>query len=295
MEVDIGPFPRQAKVDEAKIELGSLLYHDTRLFEGAISSCASCHDLKKGGTSRTATILGSHGQKGAVNPPTTYNSAHNIALGWDGRAKDVKAWLRRFSGPIMEGQWDHTLKKLQTDETYQAAFMKAYNTDTITEENLVDAIAAFKASLMTPDSRFDDYLRGNEKALTKLEEKGLELFMEKGCMSCHNGTYLGGNSYQMVSQQYFEDRGKITEADYGRFNVTGEEDDRYMFKVPMLRNVAVTAPYFHDGTHHTLESAVHAMAKYQLGEDLNADETKAIVAFLKTLTGKYQGKYLDQM
>lgn len=296
-EIEIQPVPREVKVNAEKAALGEKLYHDTKLSVDGTISCASCHDLKKGGTDQAVVSTGVKGQLGPINSPTVYNSANNFVQFWDGRAKDL---AEQALGPVenpkeMGEKWDNVVKKLQADETYAASFKKIYGKDVITKENVADAIAEFEKTLITPDSRFDDYLRGDEKALSALEKKGFELFQDKGCMSCHTGTYFGGESYQAMAEEYFTDRGNLTDADYGRYNVTKDEADKHMFKVPMLRNVAVTAPYFHDGSKKTLEEAVQAMAKYQLGEELTKEDNQAIVAFLKTLTGKYKGKPLDKM
>lgn len=166
----------------------------------------------------------------------------------------------------------------------------------MSKENIADAIAEFETTLITPDSKFDKFLRGDESALNAQEKRGYETFKEVGCTACHNGPYLGGNSYQTLGYDYFKDRGgKMEEGDLGRYNVTKKDEDKHMFKVPMLRNIELTAPYFHDGRVATLPDAVRKMAKYQLGTDLNGKQTADIVAFLKTLTGEYKGVPLNQV
>lgn len=296
-EAEVKPIPQSVKVDEKKAALGEKLYNDPQLSKDGTVSCATCHDLKKGGTDQLPVSLGVDGAKGPINAPTVYNSEHNFVQFWDGRAKDL---AEQAKGPVenpkeMAESWPNVEEKLKKDKDYVAAFKEVYGDKGITADNAADAIAEFERTLITPDSRFDDYLRGNEKALTAQEKRGWELFKETGCMTCHTGTYFGGESYQAMNPQYFEDRGNMTDADNGRFNVTKDEADKHMFKVPMLRNVEVTAPYFHDASVKSLEDAVRKMAKYQLGQDsMPAADVRAITAFLKTLTGKYDGKYLNQ-
>jgi cytochrome c peroxidase len=287
---DIKPIPQTIVVNDKKAALGEKLYNDKRLSADNTISCASCHDLKKGGTDRLATSTGIKGQKGPINSPTVYNSASNFVQFWDGRARNLQEQaLGPVENPLEMGEkWPAVIEKIKADKEYAKAFTEIYG-GKITKENTADAIAEFERTLTTPGSRFDEFLSGKKGALTETEKKGYTLFNDKGCTSCHSGTYLGGNSYQTMNPDYFKDRGgKITDADMGRFNVTKKEEDRHMFKVPMLRNIAETAPYFHDGSVKTLEQAVKLMSKYQLGAELSNDEAKAIAAFLKTLTGKYK-------
>ncbi len=296
-EEEIKPIPQTVKLNAKKVALGKDLFHDTRLSKDNSISCASCHDLKKGGTDQLPVSTGVGKTRGPINSPSVYNAEHNFVQFWDGRAKDLK---EQAKGPVenakeMAESWPNVVEKLKKDDTYKAAFTETYGGE-ITVERIVDAIAEFERSLITPDSRFDAYLRGDGKALTAQEKKGFELFKETGCITCHSGTYLGGNSYQAMNPQYFEDRGTLTEADHGRYNVTKDEADKHMFKVPMLRNIEVTAPYFHDGSVKSLEDAVRKMAKYQLGMDnMPPADVRAITAFLKTLTGKYEDKPLTRM
>lgn len=296
-DAKITPIPNKVTVNAEKAALGEKLYHDPILSGDGKLSCATCHQLHKGGTDRLPVSTGIKNQRGPINSPTVYNSAHNFVQFWDGRAKDLKAQaLGPVENPLEMGEkWPNVIKKLQKHEEYNAALTKLYGKG-FSKEDVADAIAEFERTLITPDSRFDQYLKGDKKALTALEIQGYELFQKKNCTLCHNGTYLGGNSYQMLNPEYFKARGgKLTDADLGRYNVTKKEEDKHMFKVPMLRNVAVTAPYFHDGKVITLEQAVKLMGKYQLGEDIPAPEVRAIAAFLRTLTGTYQGVPLDKV
>jgi cytochrome c peroxidase len=294
---EIKPIPQTVKVNADKVALGERLYHDKQLSADGTLSCASCHMLHKGGADGREVSLGVKGQKGGVNSPSVFNSAHNFVQFWDGRAKDLKA---QAAGPVanpseMGETWANVEKKIAADASYADAFKKSYG-GKVTQANITDAIAEFEKSLITPDSRFDKFLRGDKAALNATEQKGYALFQEKGCTSCHSGDYLGGESFQMLNPDYFKDRGgKLTDGDMGRYNVTKQEEDKHNFKVPMLRNVALTAPYFHDGKVKTLDDAVRKMAKYQLGEDLQPSEVQAIVAFLKSTTGTYKGTPLDKL
>ena len=288
----VQPLPdvSELKLDPAKVELGQRLFHDPRLSGDNTVSCASCHSLHTGGVDQMPVSVGIGGAKGPINAPTVFNSGFSFRQFWDGRADTLET---QAEGPVhnpleMGSNWDEVLGKLKQDADYPQAFAALYS-DGITGKNITDAIAAFERSLVTP-SRFDAYLKGDDSAISADEKKGYELFKNYGCVACHQGRNIGGNMYQYfgVLGNYFEDRGNITEADYGRYNVTGKDEDKFMFKVPSLRNIALTAPYFHDGSAKTLEDAVGVMIKYQLGR-LVPDEDKAlIVKFLHTLTGREQ-------
>lgn len=184
--------------------------------------------------------------------------------------------------------------RLKASRDYPQAFAAIYR-EGITEDSFKDALVEYERSLFTPNSRFDQFLRGDRTALTSEELAGYDLFKSHGCISCHQGINIGGNLYQKlgVMRDYFGERGQVAEKDFGRFNVTKREEDRYVFRVPSLRNVGVTAPYFHDGSAETLEQAVQIMSEYQLGRTLSADQAKKLVAFLRTLTGEYQGRALQ--
>jgi len=239
---------------------------------------------------------GVKGQLNLVNTPTVFNSGFNFKLDWDGKYENL---FTNVDGPllspiIMGGKWEEIIPMLRSSPDYVKAFAKAF-ADGITKDNVRDAIATFEESLYSPNSRFDQFLRGNSNALTQEEKEGYNLFKEYGCVSCHQGINVGGNMFQKfgVLGDYFADRGKVIKADLGRFNVTGQEKDRYVFRVPSLRNVELTSPYFHDGTTETLEQAVNVMVKYQLGRSLKSEQINLIIQFLKTLTGEYQGKPLS--
>ena len=292
----ITPLPDSiANLDQKKVSLGKLLFHDTSLSQDDTIACASCHILERGGVDGKKFSIGIRGQLSMVNAPTVYNSGFNFRQFWDGRARTL---TEQVAGPIhnpleMGSNWAEVIVKLRRNSTYVTAFSDSYSNG-ITPENIADAIATFVRSLITPNSRFDNYLKGNKSALTPYELAGYARFTSYGCITCHQGINIGGNMYQKlgVMRNYFEERGNITAADRGRYAVTNNPEDLYMFKVPSLRNVALTAPYFHDGSAQTLELAVVTMGKYQLGVSLLGEDVAKIVAFLRTLTGEYNGKPL---
>jgi cytochrome c peroxidase len=292
----IKPVPITIEVNEAKAELGRRLFHDPRLSKNDTISCATCHDLSTGGDDGQVVSTGIEGRVGLVNSPTVFNSAFNFKQFWDGRAHTLKD---QIDGPLqsrieMESIWPDVVTKLFQDEDYPWLFREIYPNDTeiISRENIKEAIAEFMRSLITPNSRFDQWLRGDTEAISEHEREGYALFKRYGCVSCHQGASVGGNMFQVfgVINDYFRKRGNITDADLGRFNVTGNEVDKHAFKVPSLRMAAHTAPYLHDGSAKTLRDAVDAMFEFQLGREAPDDDKEAIVAFIKTLAGEYEEK-----
>jgi cytochrome c peroxidase len=291
----IQPIEAPTDLNPKKVELGRKLFDDPRLSHNNRLSCAGCHDLKTGGTDRKARSIGINDAVGVINAPTVFNSGLNFSQFWDGRADTLE---NQIDGPVqskmeMGSTWPEAIGKLQSSREYVLAFRQIYG-DGIQSSRVKDAIAEFERSLSTPDSRFDRYLRHDANALSSEERQGYRLFKSFGCASCHQGVNVGGNMYQKlgVMAPYFTDRGHIGSADRGRFNVTGDPRDMYMFKVPGLRNVALTPPYFHDGSAATLADAVRIMARYQLGRRLTDQEVESIVDFLKTLTGELNGRPL---
>ena len=289
------PIPAQADTDPAKVELGKRLFNDPRLSKDGTVSCASCHDLANGGDDGRVVSLGVDGKPGLVNAPTVFNVRFNIAQFWDGRAETLE---EQIDGPIqseieMANLWPDVITMLNEDKEYPALFAAVYPDagDSISRMTIRNAIAEFMRSLVTPDSRFDKWLGGDEQALSAEEKKGYKLFKLYGCSSCHQGKNVGGNMFQVfgVLNEYFTKRGNITKADMGRFNVTGNEEDRHAFKVPSLRMAAHTAPYLHDGSAKTLREAVDAMFEFQLGRTAPDSDKDAIVAFIKTLAGETGG------
>jgi cytochrome c peroxidase len=274
-------------LDPGRVALGASLFHDVRLSADETISCASCHNLAAGGVDGQRFSTGIGGAVGSINAPSVLNSAYNLAQFWDGRVATLE---EQVAGPIhnpleMGANWPLVIGRLAQDADLADRFAALY-ADGLTAANAADAIATFERSLVTLDSRFDRYLRGDRGALSAKEVEGYRRFREFGCVSCHNGQLLGGNMYQKagVLGDFWAGRA-VTPSDLGRYNVTGREEDRYVFKVPSLRNVALTAPYFHDGAAVTLEMAVELMAHDQLGRDLAPADTEAIVAFLRTLNG----------
>lgn len=288
------PLPLSLPLDERKVVLGRQLFHDVRLSSDETVSCASCHPLDAVGVDRRSVSVGVAGRQGSANAPTVFNSGFNFRQFWDGRAASLE---EQIDGPLqhpaeMAGNWPRTLDLLRSDSDYRSQFLALYPAG-ITEHSVKDAIATFERSLITPNSRFDRYLRGDNAALTVDERAGLQLFKDIGCISCHQGVNLGGNMYQKLG--VFEDYyavGASKASDQGRFNITHQEEDRYFFKVPGLRNVALTAPYLHDGSAPSLADVVGIMARYQLGRVINPEELARLVAFLGSLTGEYQGRPL---
>ena len=291
----IRPLPAPPDLDPRKVSLGRLLFHDPRLSGDNTVACASCHDLAAGGADPRGRSVGIGGAVIAVNAPTVFNTGFNLAQFWDGRAADLEEQIDAVihNEKEMRSNWPDIVAKLAADPDYAAAFWALYGAD-VAASHVKDALATFERSLVTVNAPIDRYLRGEADALTPDQEAGYYLFKSFGCASCHQGRNIGGNLYQKfgVMGDYFADRGNVTGADYGRFNVTGAEEDRFVFKVPSLRNVVVTAPYFHDGSAQTLEEAVVIMARYQLGRALSADEVRRLVAFLHALTGEYEGEPL---
>lgn len=294
----VQPIVDSLPVDPAKVALGEKLFHDPRFSADNSVSCASCHGLNTGGVDNKQYSEGVGGQFGGVNAPTVYNAALNFVQFWDGRAATL---AEQAGGPPMNpvemasASWEEIIEKLKQDKELTAEFTAVYP-DGYSGDNLTDAIAEFEKTLLTPNSRFDRYLKGDSTVLTAQEMKGYELFKANDCATCHVGANLGGQSYELMGLKadYFADRGlEMTEEDNGRYKETKAERDRHRFKTPGLRNVALTAPYLHDGTAKTLEEAVDAMAVYQVGKPLSTADRDDIVAFLKTLTGEYRGQPLD--
>lgn len=285
----ISPIVAPSNLDRRKVDLGRKLFNDPRLSHNDQVSCSTCHNLNTGGTDRKARSVGINGSVGKINAPTVLNSAFNFSQSWDGRHATLEQQVDDpLQSPIeMASNWQEVIGKVQQSPEYVLTFRQIYGSG-IQAGRIRNAIAEFERSLATPDSRFDRFLRHQLNAITAQERAGYEMFKSFGCASCHQGMNVGGNMYQKlgVMAPYFTDRGHITAADRGRFNVTGEPRDLYMFKVPSLRNVELTPPYLHDGSAATLADAVRVMAKYQLGHPLTDDQVASIVGFLKTLTGK---------
>ena len=274
--------------DRVKVELGKKLFFEPRLSKSGWITCNSCHNLSTGGADNLPTSIGHKWFFGPINSPTVLNAKFNLAQFWDGRAKDLK---EQAKGPIanpieMGSSHDLAVSVLQSIPEYVQWFSEVYGEvygdEEINIDNVADAIAAFEETLTTPNSKFDYWLKGFDEYISESEGEGYALFKAKGCIACHNGVGVGGNSYQKFGMAKPYDKDTHT---LGRYNVTKNEKDKYVFKVPLLRNIELTAPYFHDASTWSLNEAVNIMAEYQLGLSLTDDETNKIVAFLKTLTG----------
>lgn len=269
----------------AKVELGKKLFFDPRLSKSGFISCNSCHNMSMGGSDNLKTSIGDRWQQGPINSPTVLNSSLNLAQFWDGRAGTLQD---QAGGPIanpLEMGFTHELAVgvLQSIPQYVAEFKTVYGKESITIEEVTDAIAEFEETLVTPNARFDLWLKGDDLALTDQELEGYMTFRNSGCVACHNGVNLGGSSFQKMGlvEPYQTDNPAE-----GRSAVTGVDADRFSFKVPTLRNVELTYPYFHDGAVDTLTEAVDIMGRLQLGRHFTEEENANIVAFLKTLTGE---------
>lgn len=280
----IQPISPVKEINLAQVELGKKLFFDPRLSKSGFISCNSCHNLSMGGTDNLKTSIGHKWQQGPINSPTVLNSSMNLAQFWDGRAKDLK---EQAGGPIanpgeMAFTHDLAINVLTSIPAYVTEFKQVFGSEKINIDMVTQAIAEFEKTLVTPNSRFDRWLLGDKNAVTATELAGYKLFKESGCVACHNGPAVGGSSFQKmgVIKPY-----KTANSAVGLSAVTGKDADRFLFKVPTLRNVDMTYPYFHDGEAATLTDAVDIMGRLQLGKKYTDKENSNIVAFLKTLTG----------
>lgn len=285
------PLPATGPLPAVRVALGERLFRDKRLSADNTVACVSCHDLERGGVDGQPVSTGIGGARGGINAPTVFNAGFNFVQFWDGRAATLE---EQAAGPIhnpleMASNWDQVLAKLRADPDYPEHFAASYR-DGLTAANIADAIATFERSLVTPNAPFDRYLRGEAGALSAEAQEGYRRFKAYGCTSCHQGAHVGGNLFQRfgVLRDYFAGR-RVTRDDLGRYNVTGREEDRHVFKVPSLRNVALTAPYFHDASAATLDEAIAVMGRFQLGRELSVEDRRLIAAFLHSLTGEWQG------
>ncbi|QRK08326.1 cytochrome-c peroxidase [Archangium violaceum] len=273
-----------------KVELGRMLYFDTRLSKNQDVSCNSCHDLNKFGVDGKPFSTGHKKQLGGRNSPTVYNSGGHLLQFWDGRAANLE---EQAKGPILNPvemampSEERVVETVKSIPGYVTAFQKAFpgEADPVTYDNLAKAIGAFERQLVTP-SRFDKFLAGDDKALSAAEKVGLQKFLEQGCQTCHNGPAIGGSMQKLGLVVPFQSK------DQGRFDLTKKESDRMMFRVPTLRNVTKTAPYFHDGSVKELQTAVKLMAQHQFGKQISDADAKSIVTFLDSLTGELPKSYI---
>lgn len=280
----ITPIEPYVSESPAKVELGKKLFFEPRLSMSGIISCNTCHNLSRGGTDNLATSIGHGWVAGPVNAPTVLNSSLAIAQFWDGRAADLQ---EQAGGPIEAGiemAMPHTLalNVLNSIPGYKDEFEEVFGSREIDMDMVTGAIAEFEETLVTPNSRFDLWLKGDDDALSAAELEGYEIFKSSGCTACHNGAAAGGTSFQRMGVvRPYESTSPVE----GRYSITGIDADRFSFKVPTLRNVEYTYPYFHDGQARTLEESVDIMGQIQLGRHYSTEEIDKVVAFLKTLNG----------
>jgi len=281
----ISPIQPVKEINLAMVELGKKLYFDPRLSKSGFISCNSCHNLSMGGTDNLKTSIGDHWHQGPINAPTVLNSSMNVAQFWDGRAADLK---EQAGGPIANpGEMAFThmlaLEVLESIPAYVREFTQVFGPDCINIDQVTEAIAEFEKTLVTPNGRFDLWLQGDANAITAEELAGYQLFKSSGCVGCHMGPAVGGTSFQKMGLVApYETKNPAQ----GLVDVTGNDADRFKFKVPTLRNVELTYPYFHDGEAATLGQAVEVMGRLQLGKNFEQADIDQIVAFLKTLTGE---------
>ena len=288
-EESIEPIPEEIEINAEKLMLGRMLFYDPRLSKNNTISCHSCHNLGSGGDDGREVFIGIGGRSGVINTPTVFNSGFNFKQFWDGRANTVEDLIDTHvqSPTYLGSSWPGVVSKLYQHGSYPSRF-KALYPDSINRKNIKNAFGEFIKSLITPNSRFDQYLKGDDTALSTLEKHGYALFKSYGCVSCHQGVNVGGSMFRVfgVVNDYFKKRSDITDADLGRYNVTGKAADRHVFKVPSLRMAALTEPYLHDGSAATLRDAVDVMFEFQLGREAPDEDKEAIVVFIKTLVGE---------
>ena len=305
---DKAPEPTDNPTTTEKVELGKILYHDPRLSSSGTVSCASCHNIMAGGEDNRSGSVGVKAQIGGRSAPTVWNSAFNATQFWDGRAPSLEAQAKGpVTNPIEMGMksWDDVVARLKLIPGYSDLFAKAFTgSDVVTADNAAKAIAAYERTLITPNSPYDKYAKGDLTALSEQQQRGLQTFSETGCASCHSGPGFNGSQNGQGAGDYIKFPGienGALEAQYGfskdlgRYEVTKNDADKHLFKVPTLRNIALTAPYFHNGKVKTLEDAVSIMAKTQLGKDLSPQQVGDIVAFLNGLTGEFPKQEMPRL
>ncbi len=302
------PIPPDNPQTEAKIKLGKILYFDPRLSSTGTVSCNSCHNVMAGGDDDRPHSIGVEGNKGERNAPTVWNSAFLSVQFWDGRADSLEEQAKGpVTNPVEMGMkdWETVIKRLKTIEGYQPLFKEAFGEENpLTTDNVVKAIAAYERTLITPNSPYDRYVKDEKAALTEQQIRGMKLFAETGCNSCHYGPHFSGPQFPIGKGFFmkfptfpntpYETQYQLT-ADTGRYQVTQQESDKHMWRVPTLRNIALTAPYFHNGAVPTLNEAIRVMAKTQLNKELTDEQVQDIEAFLKALTGPFPERSMPRL
>ncbi|MEZ5576067.1 MAG: cytochrome-c peroxidase [Candidatus Competibacteraceae bacterium] len=303
------PEPADNPTTEAKVALGKMLYFDTRFSSTGTVSCFSCHNVMEGGDDHRPTSIGVHGQVGGRNAPTVWNSAFLSAQFWDGRAPSLEEQAKGPpTNPIEMGManLDATIARIQAIPGYKPYFAAAFGQgDTVTMDNAAKAIAAYERTLITPDSAYDRYVKGDKKAMTEQQVRGMDTFAKTGCTACHSGPTFNGSANLPMGQGFFmkfpifpgsvyETQYKLTE-DLGRQTVTQQDADKHLWRVPTLRNLTYTAPYFHNGSVQSLDEAIRVMAKTQLNKELTKNEVQDIVAFLGALDGPFPQQTMPRL
>ncbi|MDO5898356.1 cytochrome-c peroxidase [Agrobacterium sp. Azo12] len=290
----LAPLPPPPVLDPSKISLGRRLFHDPVLSGQNAMSCSTCHNLQTGGTIRLSRTVGYQGKVHQFNAPTIFNVGNNYRLGWRGRFTSLPVQNETIlhDPNLMAIEWPDLLSRLNGQKSYIEVFAAQYGRQA-DRENVLDALVAYQLSLVTPDSSFDQYLEGNQQALSPIQKQGLKLFMEYGCVSCHQGSNIGGNMFQIFGVFGDPDARSLHEPEDLEKRLQRHDKEENVFRVPSLRNVEVTAPYFHDGRTETLREAIAIMGESQLGRQLNDEDIAALEAFLKSLTGVYNGKRLS--
>lgn len=292
----ITPVPMPPATTPEKLRLGEALFDDVRLSGGNDLACVSCHAVERGGGDGQAKPRGTDGAPLDFNTPTVFNSSLNFRFNWRGNFRTLEDQNEAvlLDPRVMNTGWDELLAELRADRGYLERFEEIYGAPP-DRQTVLDALAAYQRALVTPNARFDRFLRGERDAITRDEEKGYRRFTALGCIACHQGVNVGGNLFQRfgIFAAPYPRKGGERDADLGRFTVTGDPDDRHVFRVPSLRNVLLTAPYFHDGRTSSLEEAVEIMGRSQLGRELSKEDVRLVVRFLGTLTGELDGKPLE--
>jgi len=305
---DKAPEPASNPTTPAKVELGKMLYHDPRLSSSGTVACASCHNVMSGGEDNRGGSVGVQGQVGGRSAPTVWNSAFNSVQFWDGRAASLEAQAKGpVTNPIEMGMksWDDVVVRLKAIPGYVAAFGAAFEgADAVTADNAAKAIAAYERTLITPNSAYDKFAKGDASALSEQQQRGLKTFAEVGCNSCHSGPAFNGpqlpegtgfyQKFPMFDNGALEAQYGFTK-DLGRAQETKNDADKHMFRVPTLRNIALTAPYFHNGKVKNLPDAVKVMGKTQLNKDLSQEQVDDIVAFLNALAGEFPKQEMPRL
>ncbi len=282
-------------IDPEKIELGKKLFQEPLFSKSLSASCASCHQLNNAGVDNLPQYIGMEKKPGQVNTPSVFNASLNFLQFWDGRAQSIEDVINDHvkDETILANTWPTIVQEISQNSIYAADFKKIYPSG-VTQDNIINALNVYIDNLVTPNSNFDRFLKGDKSALSNEAQKGYRLFRKYGCITCHQGANLGGNLHQKLGiyKDYFADKAPLKKADYGYYNVTGKEDDKFVFKVPSLRNISRTGPYLHDGSVKTLPEMIHIMGIYQVGQPLRNDEVHAIAQFLQTFSATPAAKLI---